>query len=136
MQAYIAISYSKRKFLQKELDVIVAALKTFSIQPFVFIDNFSFSPGMENEMMQQAFGAIDKCDLLIAETSDKAIGIGVEVGYAKAKNKTILYLRNENAEHSTTVSGASDFKIIYSDADDLKKQLTGIITTLFTGSKT
>ncbi len=130
MQAYIAISFSKRKFLQKELDAIIDALKTCSILPFVFVDNFSFSPGMENEMMQQAFAAIDKSDLLIAETSDKAIGIGVEVGYAKAKNKPILYLRNENAEHSTTISGASDFKIIYCDANDLKKQLTGIITTL------
>lgn len=132
MQAYIAISFSNRKFLQKELDAIIDALKTCSIMPFVFVDNFSFSPGMENEMMQQAFAAIDKCDLLIAETSDKAIGIGIEVGYAKAKNKPILYLRNENAEHSTTVSGTSDFKIIYSDADNLKKQLVGILTTLVT----
>jgi nucleoside 2-deoxyribosyltransferase len=136
MQAYIAISYSKRKFLQKELDAILVALKTFSIQPFVFVDNFSFLPGMENEMMQQAFAAIDTCDLLIAETSDKAIGIGIEVGYAKAKNKPILYLRNEKAEHSTTVSGTSDFKIIYSDADDLKKQLAGILTTLVTDINT
>jgi 2'-deoxynucleoside 5'-phosphate N-hydrolase len=41
-------------------------------------------------MMRQAFAAIDKNDLLIAETTDKAIGIGIEVGYAKAKGKPIF----------------------------------------------
>lgn len=122
MQAYISISYSKRKFLENELDAIADVLKLFFITPFMFVDTYSFSPEQEKEMMQQAFSTIDKCDMLIAETSDKAIGIGTEVGYAKAKNKTIIYFRNKNAEHSTTVSGASDFKIIYSDADDLKKQ--------------
>jgi 2'-deoxynucleoside 5'-phosphate N-hydrolase len=127
MTAYISISYSKRKFLQKELDAIADALKIFSITPFVFVDNFSFSPEQENEMMRQAFAEIDKCDLLIAETSDKAIGIGIELGYAKAKNKPAIYVRNKNAEHSTTAAGASDYKIIYNDADDLGFQLFEVL---------
>jgi 2'-deoxynucleoside 5'-phosphate N-hydrolase len=127
MTAYISISYSKRKFLQKELDAIADALKKFSITPFVFVDNISFSPEQENEMMRQAFAEIDKCGLLIAETSDKAIGIGIELGYAKAKNKPVIYVRNKNAEHSTTAAGSSDYKIIYSDTDDLRKQLSGVL---------
>ena len=134
MTAYISISYSKRKFLQKELNAIADALNLFSIIPFVFVDNFSFSPNQENEMMQQAFTEIDKCGLLIAETSDKAIGIGIEVGYAKAKNKPVVYLRNKNAEHSTTVAGASDYKIIYNDADDLRKQLSEVLKKIKPGS--
>jgi 2'-deoxynucleoside 5'-phosphate N-hydrolase len=134
MTAYIAISYSKRKFLQKELDAVADALKLFSIMPFVFVDNFSFSPEQENKMMQQAFEELNKCDLLIAETSDKAIGIGIEVGYAKGKNKSVIYLRNKNAEHSTTVAGASDYKIIYSDADDLRTQLSEILKKMKPGS--
>ena len=132
MSAYISISYSKRKFLQKELEAIAEVLKKFSITPFVFAENFTFLPLQENEMMQQAFSAIDKCKMLIAETSDKAIGIGIEVGYAKAKNITIVYLRNKDAEHSTTVSGASDFQIIYSDPDDLKKQFAELLPTILT----
>ena len=131
MTAYISISYNKRKFLQNELDAIADALKLFSIMPFVFVDNFSFSPKQENEMMQQAFTELDKCGLLIAETSDKAIGIGIEVGYTKAKNKPVIYLRNKNAEHSTTVAGASDYKIIYSDADDLSKQLSEVLGKMY-----
>jgi 2'-deoxynucleoside 5'-phosphate N-hydrolase len=134
MTAYISISYSKRNFLQNELDAIADALKKNSISPFVFVDNFSFSPEQENEMMQQAFAEIDKCNLLIAETSDKAIGIGIELGYAKAKNKPVIYLRNKNAEHSTTATGTSDYKIIYNDADDLRKQLSEVLKKIKPGS--
>jgi 2'-deoxynucleoside 5'-phosphate N-hydrolase len=127
MQAYIAISYNKRKQLQPELDVIKEVLKQHSIIPFVFIDNYTFDAEREKEMMQAAFAEIDKCDLLIAEVSDKAIGIGIEVGYAKAKNKPVIYLRYAAAEHSTTVSGASDHAVIYTDTGDLQNQLNEIL---------
>lgn len=70
---------------------------------------------------------IDNCEILIAEITNKGIGIGVEVGYAKAKGKTVIYLRQQDAEHSTTVSGISDFQIVYNDTTELKTQLTEII---------
>lgn len=79
-------------------------------------------------MMQQALHEIDRCDMLIAETSVKGIGIGVEAGYAKAKGIPVIYMRNKNTEHSTTVSGISDYQLIYTDANDLAEQLTGILT--------
>jgi 2'-deoxynucleoside 5'-phosphate N-hydrolase len=41
-------------------------------------------------MMAQAFLDIGQSDFLIAETSDKGIGIGIEVGYARAKQKPII----------------------------------------------
>jgi nucleoside 2-deoxyribosyltransferase len=103
-------------------------LKEFHIKPFVFVDNFKFSSDQEKEMMAQALLSIDDCDLLIAETSEKAIGIGIEVGYAKAKGKPVIYIRNRNAEHSTTVSGISDSQIIYHDIKDLREQLTIVLS--------
>jgi 2'-deoxynucleoside 5'-phosphate N-hydrolase len=130
MQAYIAVSYSKRKFLQAELEIIKQTLDQCNIDPFVFVDTYNFKPAEEKQMMQQAFAAIDACGLLIAETSDKAIGIGIEVGYAKAKGKPVIYLRNNAAEHSTTVSGASDYIIIYTSSNNLGYQLKNILKTL------
>jgi 2'-deoxynucleoside 5'-phosphate N-hydrolase len=127
MQAYIAVSYSKRKFLQAELEIIKQTLDQYHIDPFVFVDIYNFEPAEEKHMMQQAFAAIDKSDLLIADTTDKTIGIGIEVGYAKAKGKPIIYLRNNTAEYSTTVSGASDFTIIYTSSNNLGYQLKSIL---------
>ncbi|MBO9681861.1 MAG: nucleoside 2-deoxyribosyltransferase [Flavisolibacter sp.] len=130
MTAYISVSFRKKEVLSKELTAITDALNGFNIQAFVFVDNYAFSPAQEKQMMQQAMHDIDRCDLLIAETSDKGIGIGIEVGYAKAKNKPVIYVRHNTAEHSTTVLGISDFQIVYVDADDLKKQLFGVLKLL------
>lgn len=131
MRAYISVSFNKRKLLDKELTAIITTLKEFGIAAFVFVDHYKFELSEERQMMEQAMNEIDNCDLLIAETSDKGIGIGVEAGYAKAKNKPVIYLRQTDAAHSTTVSGISDSQIIYSDSGDLAKQLALILDNLF-----
>jgi 2'-deoxynucleoside 5'-phosphate N-hydrolase len=128
--AYISVSYSKRHLLNEELLVITQVLNQFDITAFVFADNYQFDKTQERVMMQQAFDDIDKADILIAETSDKAIGIGVEVGYAKAKGKTIVYVRHLSAPHSTTVAGSSDFQIVFKNAIDLGLQMKNLLTTI------
>jgi nucleoside 2-deoxyribosyltransferase len=130
MTAYISVSYSKRKSLDPALTAIAETLHGFNIDPFIFVDHYQFDPAQEQAMMQQAMADIERAYILIAETSDKGIGIGIEVGYAKAKNKPVIYLRQTNAEHSTTVSGISDFRIIYDDVIDLKKQLADTVRVL------
>ena len=123
MKAYISVSFSKRKLVNKEIAAITDTLSEFKISSFVFVDNYKFDLAEEQQMMKQAMADIDNCDILIAETSHKGIGIGIEVGYAKAKNKTVIYLRQKDTEHSTTVSGISDFQIVYLNTTDLKNQL-------------
>ncbi|MBN8674633.1 MAG: nucleoside 2-deoxyribosyltransferase [Chitinophagales bacterium] len=125
--AYIAISYSKRKELTEELTAIKEAVLASGINPFVFAEQFQFNPAQEKQMMQEAMRQIDAADLLIAETSDKAIGIGIEAGYAKAKGKSVIYLRNKKADHSTTLSGICDQQIIYENSIDLKEKLQIIL---------
>ena len=130
MKAYIAVSYSKRKLVDKEIALIIETLNTFDISPFVFVDNYKFDILQEKQMRSQAMKDIENCDILIAETSEQGIGIGIEVGYAKAKGKIVIYLRQQNAEHSTTVSGISDFQIIYSNSKDLKIKLIATLNQL------
>ncbi len=86
MKAYISLSYSKRKYLDKELSTITDVLNKFKIEPLVFVDLYKFDVTQEQQMMQQAMADIENSDLLIAEVSDKGIGIGIEVGYAKARH--------------------------------------------------
>lgn len=130
MKAYISVSFGKRKLVGKEITAIIDTLNEFKIASSVFVDNYVFDLTQERQMMEQAMADIDSCDILIAETSDKAIGIGVEVGYAKAKGKTVIYLRQKDTEHSTTVSGISDFKIVYTDTTDLKQKLSDTINKI------
>jgi nucleoside 2-deoxyribosyltransferase len=130
MTAFISISYNHRKYLDKEIAVITDILKAHQIIPLVFVDTYKFELVHEREMMQQAMAEIDQCDLLIAEVSHKAIGIGIEVGYAKAKNKPIVYLRQKGAAYSTTIAGISEYKIVYKNSQDLKQQLNDTINQI------
>jgi len=130
MKAYISVSYSKRKSIDKEIATIIDTLNEVNISSLVFVDEYKFDLSQEHQMMKQAMTEIENCDLLIAETSDKGIGIGIEVGYAKAKGKSIFYLRKQDAEHSTTVSGISDYQIIYSETKDLQYQLVSTLKKL------
>ena len=135
MQAYISISFSKRKELEKEVQAIKNALQKCVISGFVFVDEYQFSAKQEKKMMQNAIEDIEKSAILIAETSEKGIGIGIEVGYAKAQKIPVIYVRNSKSEHSTTVSGIADFKIIYDNEIDLDEKLEKIIRKNITQNK-
>lgn len=100
------------KFLKKEGN---------SVYSFVFDNHQKFKN--HQDMMSQALKKIQECDILIAELSNKKIGIGIEVGYAKALKKYIIYIRKQNSKYSTTVGGISDLIIEYKDITDLIKKI-------------
>ena len=133
IRAYVSVSYSERNSLKRELEAITETLAEFNVEAFIFVDHYSFDRDQEHEMMQQAMRDIEACDFLIAEVTHKAIGIGVEVGYGKAKSKPIVYLRKKEAEHSTTVSGISDFQIIYQDIFELQLHLSIAVNKILIG---
>jgi len=125
-QAYVAISLRKRPIMQAEIDAICDVLESEKIHPFIFVDRYHFTENDAVEMMQTAKKHMDESDLLIAEVSHKAIGVGIEVGYMAAQRKRIIYLRRDGAEYSTTVGGLADFDIVYRDAGNLQKQLQSL----------
>lgn len=125
--AYFGISKSNRFHFTPEIEVIRTCLKNHNIDLMVFVDKYNFNIQEEKEMMKIAFEEIDRCDLLVIELTKKAIGVGVEVGYARAKNKPIVYLKRINANHSTTVGGSANFIAEYKDPIHLEQQLNKII---------
>lgn len=125
--AYLSIGFQSRKALEPEIQAIRQILAQHKTSLFIFTDHFHFSPEQEKEMMNQAFSAIRNADLLIAEVSEKAIGVGVETGYAKALKMPVIYLRNSIAEHSTTAAGTADYIIIYQNTTNLTEQLSSLL---------
>jgi nucleoside 2-deoxyribosyltransferase len=126
-KAYLSIGYQNRQQLNAETETIRKVLASFQIELFVFVDEYRFPAQEEKQMMQQAFKEIAASDLLIAEVSEKAIGVGIEIGYAIALKKPVIYLRNKEAEHSTTAAGSADHSIIYKNLPDLAEKLREIV---------
>lgn len=122
-KAFLSINYKNKDLLNKEINCITNTLRKFSIQTTVFVYKYSFKSNQERKMMGKAFEQIKNSDILIAEVSEKAIGIGIEIGFAKALNKPIIYLKKENSKYSTTVGGTADIKIVYKNLEDLEEKL-------------
>ncbi len=128
-KAYLAIGLQNRQHLSKEVDIIRKVMNGFKYQLFVFVDEKQYAVAEEKEMMRQAFAAIDASDLILAEVSEKAIGVGIEIGYAVAKKKRVIYLRQTNAAHSSTASGAAQYSIFYHNSDQLAASLEAVMAS-------
>jgi 2'-deoxynucleoside 5'-phosphate N-hydrolase len=112
-----------------EVDSIAVALDRQGITPLIFVDKYTFPKGDERRMMNQSFHDIKSSTILIAEVTDKhAIGVGIEIGYAAALGKPMLYLRRRSAEYSTTVGGVIQNMIIYESPTDLELQLEKMLS--------
>lgn len=85
-KGYLAISYSKRKLFDMEIECLKNLFKKNNMELLVFVDKYNFKSNQEKEMMKTAFNEIDNSDFLIAELTTKSIGVGIEIGYAFAKN--------------------------------------------------
>ncbi|MEO1514070.1 MAG: nucleoside 2-deoxyribosyltransferase [Bacteroidota bacterium] len=130
MTAYFGISKSKRGEFDQEVDSVRKVLNNYNVTLEVFVDKYEFTSQQEKEMMETAFSEIDNCELMIVELTTKAIGVGVEVGYAKAKNKPIIYLKKGDAKYSTTVGGSANHFIEYSDEGELETKLEAVMDEL------
>lgn len=126
-KAYLAIGYQSRQKLGAEITAIRELLSAHQMELFVFVDQYQFAPEEEKQMMQQAFRDISGSDLLIAEVSEKAIGVGIEIGYAAALGKPIIYLRHARAEHSTTAAGTAGYSVMYTSVAEIAGLLAPII---------
>lgn len=129
-KAYLAISYSNRKFFTKEIDIIKTALAAYKIDLLVFVDEYDFSEDEEKLMMKTAFKTIADSDLLIAELTTKSVGVGIEIGYAYAKQKPIIYLRKFQATQEATASGSANHTIVYENEAELFNLLNKALNDL------
>ncbi|MFH1535721.1 MAG: hypothetical protein ABIC96_01435 [Patescibacteria group bacterium] len=123
IKAFIAYSFTdKNDFINFNKKLRKFLKENFDIKSYSFVFDFKKKANNKN-LMRSALKKIDESDLLIVELSNKAIGIGLEAGYAKAKGKKIIYLHKIRSEISTTIDGISDIKIEYINIAHLFVQL-------------
>lgn len=126
-KAYFAISYANRKQFDKEVESLQNLFYKKNIELFVFVDKYNFKATQEKEMMKVAFEEIYNSDFLVAELTTKSIGVGIEIGYAFAKEKPIYYLRKKYSEYSTTAFGCSNYVIEYENEIELVEMMEKLL---------
>ncbi|MCQ3931903.1 MAG: hypothetical protein DPW16_15740 [Chloroflexi bacterium] len=121
--AFISRSYEHRQQYATAIAHVVAGLRWLDMESIDFVCQYSFEPGQAREMMAATLQSIQQADVLIAEVSEKVIGVGIEIGYAAALGKPIIYLRKSDAPFSTTVGGLATMAIVYDNPQDLEDKL-------------
>lgn len=130
MKAYVSVDHISRKKLSKEIIALGMALSSASVEQFIFVDKFTFEEGQEVELMQKALKEIDNSNFVIVETTYETVATSVEVGYAKARRKPIVYLQHENVAISPVLYGLSNFHIKYSSPKDLFDQMADFLKNI------
>jgi len=127
---FLSISYDAREALAPEIEAIADTISQAGYVPKVFINYYQFTPGGEKKMMQQSYDDIAACHIFIAEVSDKAIGVGIEAGIARALGKPIIYLLKKGHPYSKTVGGIADHYIVYDSIEQLRGELAAGIAAV------
>ncbi|WP_177762849.1 hypothetical protein [Flavobacterium sp. I3-2] len=130
MKAYVSVDHNSRKKLSKEIIALGMALSTASVEQYIFVDKHVFEEGQEIELVQKALKEIDNSNFVIVETTYETVTSSVEVGYAKAKRKPIVYLQHENAPISPILYGLSNFHIKYANPKDLFDQMSEFLKNI------
>lgn len=110
----------------EELSKIVE--ETLSYKTFIFFRDAQDWGKIKmpiKEVVKKAYKAIEKCDSILVEASEKANGVYFEVGYAKALKKKIIIVHKKGTE-ANFLEACADKVVEYKDLDDLKKKLKSI----------
>jgi nucleoside 2-deoxyribosyltransferase len=120
MKAYLAIKF-KEDFSNKEtIENISNVFEKAGIESVAMALDGESSP---KELMEKTFKEIDSCDLMIIEFSEKGVGLGIEAGYAFARQKPIFVIAKEGSDISSTLKGISKQVIFYNDPEEIMEKL-------------
>lgn len=128
--------YLTYKFKDEDPTKLRAHLEEFSKvvedatgwKTFVFFrdaQNWQKDTRTVKEIFTDALGEVKKCDIVLAEASEKSNGAYLEIGYAKALGKKIIVVHKKGTE-ANLLEAMADVKIEYKDYEDLKKKLKDI----------
>ena len=123
MKAYVAFKFKEDYSDRPLIEAVTGALERAGIETRVMVRDqeawgaVKFEP---RDMMRRAFAEIDACDILVAEFSEKGVGLGIEAGYAYAKGKPVYVIAREGSEISETLEGIAKQVIFYTDPSEIK----------------
>ena len=121
MKAYLIIKFDtdrNRKRIGKVCDALEKARfsTTVMVRDYEKWGKVTFSP---KKLMQLSFRIIRESDIVVAEFSEKGVGVGIEAGYAFSKGKPIIVVAKKGSDISATVKGIAKKVFIYNNPKSL-----------------
>lgn len=85
------------------------------------------------ELMEITFKEIAESDVLVVESSVRGVGLGIEAGYAFARDVPILVVARNGTVISSTLSGIASSQAHYSSDTELEQFLSQELAAIRAG---
>jgi 2'-deoxynucleoside 5'-phosphate N-hydrolase len=125
-RAYIAIKYHPDQRNRDRIEQITSALAGIGLDTVCIVRDVEAWGEVTVDaktLMQISFDAIDTSQLVVIDLTEKGVGIGIEAGYAYARNVPIMVIAEAGADISTTLQGIAESVSFYSNAQELQQVL-------------
>lgn len=110
MRAYLAIKYHRDNQNRPVIEQLSEALAQSGFECMCVtrdVENWGQVHFAPEALMQRSFAEIDASDVVVIDLTEKGVGLGIEVGYAWARDKPIITVARKGAPISTTLQGIS-----------------------------
>ena len=122
MKAYLAIKYHPDNANRPRIEGITAALETCGFETVCIARDVECWGQVQlepAELMDRSFAEIDGCDIVVVDISEKGVGVGIEAGYAYARQIPVLTIAAQGADVPTTLRGIAQKIGWYHQFDEL-----------------
>jgi len=127
MRAYIAVKYHEDNSNREHIEAISSVLEKRGFETVCITRDLErwgevhFDAG---PLMERTLREIDASDVVVVDLTEKGVGVGIEVGYAAAKNMPIITIAGTGSPISETLRGISREVFEYNQYDDLDSLFT------------
>ncbi len=125
-KAFFATKYYKNNYNKKKIENITEALEKANLKIISMVNDKMFcgkNKPTSEKLMKETFKKINKCDIFVADLSEKSIGVGVEIGYAFALKKPVVVISNKKSNISSTIKGVAKQVICYKKPREVTKKI-------------
>ena len=126
MKAFLSIKYHADHHNRVRIEAIAAAFEARGFETTCIardVERWGQLKFDARELMRRTFAAIDTSDLVVVDLTEKGVGVGIEAGYAHAKNIPVVTIAQTGADISDTLRGISCVVFLYDRADDLMRAI-------------
>jgi nucleoside 2-deoxyribosyltransferase len=122
LKVYLAVKYHADHANRSRIEGITTVLEAMGYETVCVTRDLeqwgavSFTPGT---LMARSFDAIDACDFMVVDLTEKGVGVGIEAGYAHARHVPIITIAQTGAPISETLRGISKAVFSYAHYRDL-----------------
>jgi nucleoside 2-deoxyribosyltransferase len=122
MKAYIGIKYHEDYSNKMIVDKISSVLEDKGYETICIVRDINKEEQIKYNprgLMELTFNKIDTCDLVVIDLTEKGVGLGIEAGYAYAKEIPIITIARSGSHISETLEGVSKKISFYNNIEDL-----------------